>query len=408
VSDLESPRLPGMDPETPPEGSRFARPWEQPLDEADDEESAPEPVDQGTNGQNANAPTSNGVEDLMDYEEDPNSISEEVYLSATTAEYRDLAEEVARAEYEEPLTRPAVAASMAGVGSGLVDFEDVTGQKGISEEEIEHVEQAAASDLTLRVISAFVLVALFMGTLLLGGWWFTAFVALVMVVALGEFYSTLRRHGFVPLAIFGLLGVLGSAIAAHVGGPGPILVTVVLSAVAVVLFFSVVSRRRPLDNAALTVLGAAWVAQLSFAIIIGRSTSAVPLILLVVLVTALFDIGGYFVGKAFGRQSLAPILSPRKTWEGFVGGVVAAAGSAAILSTVDWFPVNTIQALVVAILVVVLAPLGDGAESMIKRSLGVKDMGTVLPGHGGMLDRIDALLFVIPAVYVFFFTAGLL
>lgn len=408
MSDLESPRLPGMDPETPPEGSRFARPWEQPLDEADDEESAPEPVDQGTNGQNANAPTSNGVEDLMDYEEDPNSISEEVYLSATTAEYRDLAEEVARAEYEEPLTRPAVAASMAGVGSGLVDFEDVTGQKGISEEEIEHVEQAAASDLTLRVISAFVLVALFMGTLLLGGWWFTAFVALVMVVALGEFYSTLRRHGFVPLAIFGLLGVLGSAIAAHVGGPGPILVTVVLSAVAVVLFFSVVSRRRPLDNAALTVLGAAWVAQLSFAIIIGRSTSAVPLILLVVLVTALFDIGGYFVGKAFGRQSLAPILSPRKTWEGFVGGVVAAAGSAAILSTVDWFPVNTIQALVVAILVVVLAPLGDGAESMIKRSLGVKDMGTVLPGHGGMLDRIDALLFVIPAVYVFFFTAGLL
>lgn len=401
MPDLESPRLPGMDPETPAEGSRYARPWEQPLDEADGEESAPEPADQTTNG----PPT---VEDLMDYEEDPTSISEEVYLSATTAEYRDLAEEVARAEYEEPLTRPAVAASMAGVGSGLVDFEDVTGQKGISEEEIEHVEQAAASDLTLRVISAFVLVALFMGTLLLGGWWFTAFVGLVMVVALGEFYSTLRKHGFVPLAIFGLLGVLGSAIAAHVGGPGPILVTVVLSAVAVVLFFSVVSRRRPLDNAALTVLGAAWVAQLSFAVIIGRSTSAVPLILLVVLVTALFDIGGYFIGKAFGRQSLAPILSPRKTWEGFVGGVVAAAGSAAVLSTVDWFPVNTIQALVIAMLVVLLAPLGDGAESMIKRSLGVKDMGTVLPGHGGMLDRIDALLFVIPAVYVFFFTAGLL
>jgi phosphatidate cytidylyltransferase len=405
VSDPESPRLPGIDP---PEGNRYARPWEQPLDEADDEEVAPELADQAANGQTTGGPATNGVEDLMDYEEDPNSISEEVYLSATTAEYRDLAEEVARAEYEEPLTRPAVAASMAGVGSGLVDFEDVTGQKGISEEEIEHVEQAAASDLTLRVISAFVLVALFMGTLLMGGWWFTAFVALVMVMALGEFYSTLRRHGFVPLAVFGLLGVLGSAIAAHVGGPGPILVTVVLSAVAVVLFFSVVSRRRPLDNAALTVLGAAWVAQLSFAVIIGRSTSAVPLILLVVLVTALFDIGGYFVGKAFGRQSLAPILSPRKTWEGVVGGVVAAAGSAAVLSTVDWFPVNTFQALVIAILVVVLAPLGDGAESMIKRSLGVKDMGTVLPGHGGMLDRIDALLFVIPAVYVFFFTAGLL
>ncbi|HEX5671887.1 MAG TPA: hypothetical protein VFY46_04100, partial [Acidimicrobiia bacterium] len=154
MSDLESPRLPGIDP---PEGARYARPWEQPLDEADDE-SAPAPADPATSGQTTNGSATNGVEDLMDYEEDPNSISEEVYLSATTAEYRDLAEEVARAEYEEPLTRPAVAASMAGVGSGLVDFEDVTGHKGISEEEIEHVEQAAASDLTLRVISAVVLV----------------------------------------------------------------------------------------------------------------------------------------------------------------------------------------------------------------------------------------------------------
>jgi phosphatidate cytidylyltransferase len=392
-----------MEPETPTEGTRFNRPWEQPLDESPEEEESEESVEEEASEQ----PT-DGVDDLMDYDDEASTISEEVYLSATTAEYRDLAEEVARAEYEEPFSRPAVAASIAGVGSGLVDFEDVTGLKGVSEEEIEHVEQAAASDLTLRVISALVLVGLFMATLFLGGWWFTAFIALVMVVALGEFYATLRRHGFVPLAVFGLAGVVGSAIAAHVGGPGPILVTMVLSAVLVVLFFSVVSRRRPLDNAAVTVLGAVWVAQLSFAVIIGRSEQAASLIILLVLIAALFDIGGYFVGKAFGRQPIAPVLSPRKTWEGFVGGVVAAAGSAAVLSTVDWFPVTTAQALVLSILVVVLAPLGDGAESMIKRSLGVKDMGTVLPGHGGMLDRVDALLFVVPAAYVFFLSANLL
>lgn len=403
MPDLGSPRLPGMEPETPTEGTRFNRPWEQPLDESPEEEESEESVEEEASEQ----PT-DGVDDLMDYDDEASTISEEVYLSATTAEYRDLAEEVARAEYEEPFSRPAVAASIAGVGSGLVDFEDVTGLKGVSEEEIEHVEQAAASDLTLRVISALVLVGLFMATLFLGGWWFTAFIALVMVVALGEFYATLRRHGFVPLAVFGLAGVVGSAIAAHVGGPGPILVTMVLSAVLVVLFFSVVSRRRPLDNAAVTVLGAVWVAQLSFAVIIGRSEQAASLIILLVLIAALFDIGGYFVGKAFGRQPIAPVLSPRKTWEGFVGGVVAAAGSAAVLSTVDWFPVTTAQALVLSILVVVLAPLGDGAESMIKRSLGVKDMGTVLPGHGGMLDRVDALLFVVPAAYVFFLSANLL
>jgi phosphatidate cytidylyltransferase len=393
MSDLGSPQLPGIDPETDPPSPRYSRPWEQ---------SDPEVEDESSDEAREDPPL-----ELEDGDDDE-AISEQAYLRATTTEYRDLAEEVARAARDEPATRPAVAATIAGVGSGLVDFEDVTGQKGISEEEIEHVEQAAASDLTLRIITALVLIGLFAFTLLMGGWWFTLFVTLVMVVALGEFYATLRREGYVPLAVFGLVGVLGAGIAAHTGRPGAVLLSVLLSALATVLFVSVVSRRRALDNAALTVLGAAWVSLLAFAIIIGRSSSAIALILLVVLVSALFDIGSYFAGRAFGRTRFAPVISPRKTWEGFAGGVAAAAASAGVLSTVDFFPVSMVQALNLALLVVVLAPLGDGVESMIKRSLGVKDMGNVLPGHGGMLDRIDALLFVLPAAYLFFHASGLL
>ncbi|HKX76121.1 MAG TPA: phosphatidate cytidylyltransferase [Acidimicrobiia bacterium] len=393
MSDVESPRLPGVDDDPIPDGppARFTRPWEQPLDQAEPNDD--EPGDRDTSA---------------DDEELDLSISEQIYLSATTAEYRDLAEEVARTSQEEPINRPAVAAAIAGVGSGLVDFEDVTGQKGISEEEVEHVEQAATSDLTMRVITALVLIGLFLGTLILGGWWFTLFVTVVMVVALGEFYSTLRREGYVPLALFGLLGVVGAGLSAQGGRPSAILVSILLAALAVILFMSVVPRRRALDNAALTVLGSAWVALLGFAVIIGRSQSAIALILLVVLVSALFDIGSYFVGRAFGRTRMAPVISPRKTWEGFVGGAIAAAGTAAILATVDFFPIEMGQAMILSLLVVVLAPLGDGAESMIKRSLGVKDMGNALPGHGGMLDRIDSLLFVLPAVYLFFHFAGLL
>ncbi|HUO45369.1 MAG TPA: phosphatidate cytidylyltransferase [Acidimicrobiia bacterium] len=394
MSDVESPRLPGIESDSSADSPPppFSRPWEQPLDQADEE-----------------SPESGQESDGSDDEpgEEP-AISEQNYLSATTAEYRDLAEEVARSAQSEPVNRPAVAASMAGVGSGLVDFEDVTGLKGVSEEEIEHVEQAATSDLTMRIISAVVLVGLFLGTLVMGGWLFTLFVTLVMVVALGEFYSTLRRDGFVPLALFGLLGVAGAGLFAHGGSPSAIVVSIVLSALAVILFVSVVARRRALDNAAVTVMGAAWVALLAFAVIIGRSESAVSLILLLVLVSAFFDIGSYFVGRAFGRTPLSPVLSPRKTWEGLIGGVVAATGVAAVLSTVDFFAISMGQALVLALLVVTLAPLGDAAESMIKRVLGVKDMGNVLPGHGGMLDRIDSLLFVIPAAYVFFFLSGLL
>jgi phosphatidate cytidylyltransferase len=332
-------------------------------------------------------------------------LSEEAYLSATTAEYRDLAEEIARGGESTP---GPMAAAMAGVGTGLVDFADVTGQRGPTEEELEHIEQAASSDLAMRIISAVVLIGLFGVSLFFGGWLFTAFIAFLMVVALGEFFATLRRLGYVPIALFGLLGTLGTALAAHLGGPAPMLVVVLLAALFVVLFYSLVPRRRPLDNLALTVFGTAWVSLLGFAIIIGRSTRAIPLILLLVIVVAVFDIGQYFSGRAMGRHPMAPALSPKKTWEGYVGGTVLAIATGAFLSTVDYFPVSLNQSLVLIAIVVVLSPIGDAAESLIKRSLGVKDMGAVMPGHGGLLDRLDGLLFVVPAAYLFLDAAGLL
>jgi phosphatidate cytidylyltransferase len=401
VADAESGSPPDLEA---PSGSssarnkrRFSRPWEEPIEAPLDDQEDTEPSAQVE-----------GRADFLEVDDAEPSISEEAYLSATTAEYRDLAEEIARGTNDDPANMPAVAATMAGVGTGLVDFADVTGRPGVSEEDVEHAEQAAASDLTLRIISALVLLGLFMATLLLGGWFFTLFVGAIMVVAVGEFYATLRRHGFVPLALFGLLGALGSAVAAHMGGPGPMLVVFLATIVAVTLFFSVLPRRRPVDNAATTILGAAWVAPLALAATVRRAADGVALILMIVLLTAFFDIGSYFAGRAIGRHPLAPVLSPKKTWEGLVGGIVTAVAVAALLSTVDYFIVDLRQALILTAIVVVLAPLGDAAESMIKRSLGVKDMGSVLPGHGGMLDRIDAFLFVVPFAYLYFRTIGLL
>ena len=178
--------------------------------------------------------------------------------------------------------------------------------------------------------------------------------------------------------------------------------------VAVTLFFSVLPRRRPVDNAATTILGAAWVAPLALASTIRRAPDGVALIVIIVLLTAFFDIGSYFTGRAIGRHPLAPVLSPKKTWEGLVGGIVTTVAVAALLSTIDYFILDLRHALILTAIVVLLAPLGDAAESMIKRSLGVKDMGSVLPGHGGMLDRIDAFLFVVPFAYLYFRAIGLL
>ena len=127
------------------------------------------------------------------------------------------------------------------------------------------------------------------------------------------------------------------------------------------------------------------------------------------LVVAIFDMGSYFAGRAIGRHPFAPELSPKKTWEGYHrrrGPGHGGRRPSCPLSTT--FPVSLSQAMVLTLLVVVLSPVGDAAESLVKRSLGVKDMGAVMPGHGGLLDRLDGLLFVVPAAYVFFRSAGLI
>ena len=393
-------------------GRRFVRPWErdtdaEPLDAvvqledgADSEREEPTDATPEASAQPTGDDDEPGGENGLD------DLTQEDYLAATTREYRDLAEEIARANTEEFETQ-AVAAPIPGVGTGLVGFEDVTGRRGVSEEEVEAVEQARSSDLALRVGSAIVLVGLFLGSLLAGGAWFTAFVTVLMVVAAGEFYGTLRTRGYSPVALFGFVGVVGSAIAAHVSGPVGIGGLQAIGLFLIVLFYAAVRRRRPLENAGLTVLGMAWTGLLAFAVVIGRSDRAVALILLVVVLTAFFDIAAYFVGRGFGRHQLAPRVSPNKTVEGLVGAVVLTMVLAAFLSTVPLFePIDLVSALVLGALVSVFAPLGDAAESVVKRSLGVKDMGTILPGHGGVLDRIDAFLFVVPASYVLFRVLG--
>lgn len=330
------------------------------------------------------------------------------YLKGTTQEYQGLAEEVERASTEE-WELQAVAANLPGVESGLVGFGDVSGRLSDSEESYEAAEQAASSDLTMRVGSALVVFGLFLGSLLLGGWWFTIFVILLMVVSVGELYSTFRTRGYRPLALFGLLGVILMGIGANNVGPMAIAGWAAAAGGATILFFSLTPRRYAMANTAVTVLGMTWVGMLAFAILISAGPHPVSYILFLVMVIAGNDIGAYFVGRSLGRTSLAPVVSPSKTVEGFVGGLVLGGVVAAVLAVFPpWGDIGIARALVVAGVVGVLAPIGDLAESMVKRAVGVKDMGSVLPGHGGMLDRIDGFLFAVPAVYIVFRGFGLL
>jgi phosphatidate cytidylyltransferase len=227
---------------------------------------------------------------------------------------------------------------------------------------------------------------------------------------LGEFYATARAQGFVPVALFGFLGVFGITVGTLRYGVVAIGVTMALVTSVVGLFMAGAGRRAPLDNAAVTVLGAGWVGLLGFAVGVARFEDEiyVGLILLVVVLTAVFDAGSYFTGRAIGRRLMAPNVSPKKTWEGYFGGLVITTVLAALFSTFrSLFILDLTQSLLLAATIAFLAPLGDAAESVLKRSLGVKDMGSILPGHGGMLDRIDALLFVVPGAYLLFGVFGL-
>jgi phosphatidate cytidylyltransferase len=172
------------------------------------------------------------------------------------------------------------------------------------------------------------------------------------------------------------------------------------------LWFLVGATRQPATmNAAVTVFGVAYIGLLgSFASLIlripdGRGDGRGILIGVIVAVVA-NDVGALVIGRQAGRAPLAPTISPNKTIEGAIGGTVATVlVSVVVLGLIGIEPWDTGSALALGLVVAVAAPLGDLCESMIKRDLGVKDMGAVLPGHGGLLDRFDALLFCLPATY---------
>ncbi|KAA3638385.1 MAG: hypothetical protein DWP92_06255 [Armatimonadetes bacterium] len=140
--------------------------------------------------------------------------------------------------------------------------------------------------------------------------------------------------------------------------------------------------------------------------LIARSDDYRVLILGVVLAVAGADVAAFFVGRSLGRTHFAPWVSPKKTVEGLVAGTLVAMAIGAVLHYFE--PFELTSGLAIGAVAAVFTPLGDLAMSAAKRALGLKDMGSVLPGHGGFLDRIDGLLFAIPAAWAVFVFAGLL
>lgn len=227
----------------------------------------------------------------------------------------------------------------------------------------------------------------------------------VITLCAAEAYGTLRRTGRRPATLLGLVATVAVVAAAYSKGPSAIPLVAVLLVCGTMLWYLIgVESGSPVEGTASTVFVFVWVGVLgAFAALLLAPSQfpdrhGVAFFLGAVIAAVLDDVGALVAGRWFGRRPLAPNISPRKTWEGLIGGsVLAILGSAFITGHIH--PWTTPKAALLGVVVAVVAPVGDLCESMIKRDLSLKDMGSVLPGHGGLLDRFDALLFVLPATY---------
>jgi phosphatidate cytidylyltransferase len=246
------------------------------------------------------------------------------------------------------------------------------------------------------------------GLVLLAAWAGPAALLVVagaaVFLATAELYNGLRLAGYHPATALGLVGTVAAFGAAYRNGEEAIpLVWAMVVVFGFLWYLTGVIRARPAANLAVTLLAFAWVGFLgSFAALLLKfpDRHGVTFLLLAIIATVAYDVGAYFVGSRFGRSALAPEVSPNKTWEGLIGASVATViVTLAVVAIFGLHPWTIGRAFALSLVVIVFAPLGDLCESLIKRDLGVKDMGTILPGHGGLLDRLDALLFVVPATY---------
>jgi phosphatidate cytidylyltransferase len=262
-------------------------------------------------------------------------------------------------------------------------------------------------NLVLRVVSAVVLFPLALWLTFVGGKPFAFLAAAAAGVAAAELVMMFGAVGVGE--IFGIAVAATIPLMAAFGESGDLLPGwsgLALAGATVILLALFLFRQEPLEEIprSVAIVTLSWVyCGLLIATLVGlRLRFGVPhWVILTFVVTWANDTFAYFAGHAFGRHKLYERISPKKTWEGFAGGAV---GSVAGALATRWLlladELSATAAVVIGLGAAVLGPLGDLAESMVKRAAGVKDSSRIIPGHGGLLDRIDALLFVGPWVYV--------
>jgi phosphatidate cytidylyltransferase len=257
----------------------------------------------------------------------------------------------------------------------------------------------------VRILAAVVGLAVVIPALLWGGV-IALDILLFLALVVGQYeYSRMafplewRKYLILLLAVGFVVFVAMLAQGLHAVGP-------ILTGALLVCFLAAMARPGELNlSADLTgrlLVGMTYVPLLlPFLGIIRRMDQGLALLFLALVATWLGDTGAYFAGRTLGKHKMSPRLSPKKTWEGLVGGVILSVGGTILLGCLTLEGVATWKIALLGGVTVLAGVLGDLAESMLKRAFGVKDSGTIMPGHGGILDRVDSLLFAGPVFCLF-------
>jgi len=268
--------------------------------------------------------------------------------------------------------------------------------------------------LRQRVLSAIIIVPILFASIWFSNPWFSIVVAIAALLGVIEYYAMVDRTGWQPLAIFGTLWTLFFIFNAYYAPKYSsnniyILVTSALIASAVALslvwvLFLRSSSKKVMISWAASMAGIFYMGWLlSYWVLImnhyGGDWDGRDWVILALFSTFAVDTAAYFVGRTWGRHKMAPTVSPGKTWEGAIGGLVGALVAVIALALLLNVDISYGEMVILGVLIAVFAQLGDLAESKLKRSMGVKEASNLIPGHGGILDRLDSIVFTGVVVY---------
>jgi phosphatidate cytidylyltransferase len=267
-------------------------------------------------------------------------------------------------------------------------------------------------DVPAAFMTGAILAAIALVSLLIGKGVFGVIAGAVVLLAQGELYGVMVKHHRQPATAVGLVTGALMLAGAYFKGEGAVLAMFAMGVVATFLWFMsspAATRKDTAVNIGLTILNLAWIPLLgSYLFIMLDAPNGTDLVVAVIALTFVYDTAAFLSGSVWGGQffprPLAPSVSPKKSIEGvIVGTLVTILVSVTLVSAfVDVFQDKRIETLLLGLVVAAAATFGDLAESLLKRDVGIKDMSGMLPGHGGVLDRIDSLLFVAPATFLFF------